>query len=144
MKVAVLYESMTGNTRRAAELIAGAVTALGEEARVMSARNVDDLHFLAQADLVFVGTWVDGLIVAGHRPGGSKALKKLPTLSGKSVAVFNTYAVHQGAMLRKLARLLERDGAVVVASKGFKRTDLQRGLKDFVADALSAIPAPVS
>jgi flavodoxin len=140
VKVAVLYESKTGNTRKAAELIGGAIAALGEDVRVMSVRNVDDLHFLASADLVFVGTWVDGVILFGHRPGGAKALRRMPTLSGKHVAVFNTYAVHQGGMLKKLARMLRRQGATVVASCGFRRTDLQAGLKEFVADALAATP----
>ncbi|MDH4147367.1 MAG: flavodoxin family protein [Acidimicrobiia bacterium] len=142
MKVAVLYESMTGNTRKAAELIGGAVARLGEEVEVMSVRNIDDLHFLSQADLVFLGTWVDGLIVAGHRPGGSKSIKAMPTLEGKPVAVFNTHAIHQGSMLDKLARLVERHGGEVVARAGFKRSNLSKGVKEFVADAVSAVPAP--
>jgi hypothetical protein len=146
VNVVVLFESMTGNTRRAAELIGGAVKAVGADVSVRPVRAID-FHELARADLVFVGTWVDGLIVAGHRPGGRTALAKLPVLDHKQVAVFMTYAIHAGGALGKFARLLEDEkGADVVAERLFKRSTLKGGgladgMADFVADALSAVPA---
>ena len=68
MKVVVIHQSRTGNTRRAAELIGGAVEAAGSSAIVRSASNLDYKE-LAEADLVFVGTWVDGLIGSRSRFG---------------------------------------------------------------------------
>jgi menaquinone-dependent protoporphyrinogen IX oxidase len=146
VNVVVLYESMTGNTQRAAELIGGAVKAVGADVSVRSLREID-YHQLARADLVFLGTWVDGLIVAGHRPGGRAVLAKMPVLDHKQVALFMTYAVHAGGALRKFARLLEeKKGADVVAERLFKRSQLKgdglaSGMADFVADALSSVPA---
>src|SRR5690606_27466732 len=93
MRAVVLYESMTGTTARAARLIAATVEARGGEASVYPVRAID-LKDLAEADVVFVGTWVDGLVVAGHRPGGAARLRALPVIDGKRVAAFMTYAVH--------------------------------------------------
>jgi hypothetical protein len=151
VNVVVLHESMTGNTQRAAELIGGAVRAVGCEVSVRPVRAID-YHELARADLVFLGTWVDGLIVAGHRPGGRGALAKMPVLDHKQVAVFMTYAVHAGGALEKFTRLVTDDkGAEVVAARLFKRGQLKGGqlngdgladgMADFVADALAAVPA---
>src|SRR5258708_6616542 len=54
MKAVVLYESMTGNTRRAAELIGGALARAGEEGAVHSITDFD-FHELAVADVVVAG-----------------------------------------------------------------------------------------
>ncbi|MEA3215074.1 MAG: flavodoxin [Acidimicrobiia bacterium] len=141
MNVVVLYESMTGNTRKAAELIGGAVKSVGADVSVRSVRNID-YHELAVADLVFVGTWVDGLILFGHRPGGGGALKNIPVLDHKQVAVYMTYAIHAGGALNKFAKLMrDGKGADIVAAKLFKRGSLEAGMGEFVADALSAVPA---
>ena len=144
MNVVVLYESMTGNTRRAAELVGGAAKLAGCEVSVRSVRAID-LHELAQADLIFVGTWVDGLILFGHRPGGSRALRAIPVLDRKQVAIFMTYAVHAGGALAKFGRLMRGLGGELVAARLFKRSQLSAGadaeVGDFVADALSAVPA---
>jgi hypothetical protein len=141
VNVVVLYESMTGNTRRAAELIGGAAKLAGCEVIVNSVRAID-YHDLAVADLVFLGTWVDGLVLFGQRPGGGGSLRKVPVLNGKQVGLFMTYAVNAGGALRKFRRLAEANlGADVVAARLFKRNHLQDGLPEFVADALSAVPA---
>ena len=77
MKVLVLFESNTGNTRTVAESIGGAARAAGAEVNVRSVRHID-LHELSTADVVFLGTWVDGLILFGHRPGGVGASQAYP------------------------------------------------------------------
>lgn len=135
MNVVVLYESMTGTTRKAAELIGGAAKMAGCEVSVRSVRE-PDYHELARADLVIIGTWVDGLIVAGQRPGGAAALKKLPVLQGKQVAIFMTYAINPGKALLKLSRMLQLDGANVVAAAQIKRNRVEAEVGKFVADAL--------
>lgn len=138
MFVVVLFESLTGNTRRAAELIGGAAKVRGAQVAV---RPMDafDFHELARADLVFVGTWVDGFIVAGQRPGRAGRLRKLPVLDRKPVAVFLTYAINPGRALAKTEAVLRGRGANIVASQQFRRDRLERGVEDFVEDALSSV-----
>lgn len=140
MKVLVLFESNTGNTRTVAESIGGAARAAGAEVNVRSVRHID-LHELSTADVVFLGTWVDGLILFGHRPGGGWRFAGLPALDQKRVALFCTYAVHgsQG-MLKGFTKMLARKGAVVVARQGFKRGHLDDGIMQFVADTFAEVP----
>ena len=68
MNIVVIHQSRSGNTKKAAELIGGAIASLGNRVSVRSTENLD-FKELANADLIFVGTWVDGLILFGHRPG---------------------------------------------------------------------------
>ncbi len=137
MRAVVLYESRTGNTRRAAEYVAGAAQAAGADViiRPVSDPPLDDL---ASADVVFIGTWVDGAIIAGHRPGGQRNLNTLPELWDIPVAGFMTYAVYPGKVTRALARYLTNKGANVVLARAFHRKRLPDGIAEFVADALAA------
>jgi hypothetical protein len=136
----VIYESLTGNTARAARLIAGAAAAEGAEVAVYPITEIG-LKDLAEADIVFVGTWVDGFVLFGHRPGRGGRLKSMPVIDGKRVAAFMTYAVHAGKALDKFARLLEERGATVVARTLLRRDRLEAGLDDFVRGALATVPA---
>jgi flavodoxin len=137
VNVVVLFESRTGNTRRAAELIGGAAEARGHTVAVHPVRDFD-FKELAVADAVFVGTWCDGLIVVGHRPGSARQLDKhLPVLDGKQVGVFLTYAINPGKGLRKLAGLLEAKGAEVVAGRTFRRDRLDD--VDAIASLVDAV-----
>jgi len=137
MKAVVLYESRTGNTMRAAELVAGALQAIGAD--VVLERVVDaPLDAIAKADIMFIGTWVDGGIIAGHRPGGQRNLNKLPGLWDIPVAGFMTYAIYPGRVTKAFARYLDRKGAKVVLARTFHRKRLPAGIAEFVADALAA------
>src|SRR4051794_12237867 len=138
MKAVVLYESMTGNTRRAAELIGGSLAAAGDDVAVRSVTNFN-FHELAVADVVFVGTWVDGLVLFGQRPGRAGRLRKLPVLDRKLVAVFCTYAINAGHALDKTAAILEARGAVIVGQHQFRRDRLERGVDDFVDDVRAKV-----
>src|SRR5437899_12083377 len=100
MKVVVLFESLTGNTKRAAALIGGGLQAQGAEAHVRPI-HAFDYGEVAAADLLVVGTWVDGFIVVGHRPGRVGRLLKLPVLDRKKVAAYVTYAINPGKALAK-------------------------------------------
>lgn len=140
MKVAVLYQSRTGNTRHAAELIGKAALKLGAtEAGMWPVTNVDH-HALAEADLVFVGTWVDGIVIAGHRPGQTGKLMQMPALHNKKVAVFMTYALHAGNVLEAFSGWLYRQkGADVVAATALKRSNLSEAkAEEFVKEAFVA------
>ncbi|HEY2815021.1 MAG TPA: flavodoxin family protein [Acidimicrobiales bacterium] len=138
MKVVVLYESMTGNTRRAAELIGGAAAATGAEVSVRPVTE-PDLHELSVADVVFVGTWVDGLVLFGQRPGRATRLWKLPVLDHKPVAVFCTYAINAGKALAKTTAIVEAKGARIVGTHQFRRDRLEQGVAEFVDDVLQSV-----
>lgn len=138
MKAVVLYESMTGNTRRAAELIGGAAAATGAEVSVRPVTE-PDLHELSVADVVFVGTWVDGLVLFGQRPGRATRLWKLPVLDHKPVAVFCTYAINAGKALAKTTAIVEAKGARIVGTHQFRRDRLEQGVAEFVDDVLQSV-----
>ncbi|HEX6237632.1 MAG TPA: flavodoxin family protein [Acidimicrobiales bacterium] len=139
-RAVVLYESLTGNTARAARMIAAEVEAAGWSVAVYPITSIG-LKDLAEADVVFIGTWVDGLIVAGHRPGGAGRLRRMPVIDGKRVAAFMTYAIHAGKALERFVRVLEERGGTVVAAALLRRDRLARGVSELVREALAAVPA---
>ena len=136
----VIHQSRTGNTRRAAELIGGAVAATGATVAVRSVGNLDYAE-LALADLVFVGTWVDGLVLFGHRPGDAGKVSQIPPLWDKKVVAFMTHALNPGNAADKLAGLLSGNGAEVVAARSLNRRRLEVEAPAFVAEVLAAVGA---
>lgn len=134
----VLYESLQGHTRRAAELIGGACRQAGAEVSVRDVTNVD-LHELATADLLFIGTWVDGFVLFGHRPGRAYKFNALPPIDGMPVAAFNTYAVNPGSMMKKFVRLLRGKGADVILTRQMRRNRLDAEVAPFVKEALGLL-----
>ena len=136
MKVVVLHQSRTGNTKKAAELIGGAVQSSGASVSVRSVSNIDYKE-LADADLIFVGSWVDGLIMFGHRPGDSGKIKKVPKLWDKNVIAFMTHALNPGNAAEKMASLLEEHGANVLATRSLNRHRLESETPAFANEALS-------
>ena len=140
MRAVVIYESRTGNTARAARLVAEEVAARGVEVTVYPISDIG-LKDLAEADIAFIGTWVDGLILFGHRPGRSGRIKAMPVVDGKRVAAFMTYAVHAGKALDRFSTVLEERGAEVVARTLLRRDHLDKGIADFVAASLATVPA---
>lgn len=136
----VIHQSRTGNTRRAAELIGGAVAATGATVAVRPVGNLDYAE-LALADLVFVGTWVDGLVLFGHRPGDAGKISQIPPLWDKKVVAFMTHALNPGNAADKLAALLSENGAEVVAARSLNRRRLEVEAPAFVAEVLAAVGA---
>ncbi|MEO7556514.1 MAG: flavodoxin family protein [Acidimicrobiales bacterium] len=138
MKAVVLFESLTGNTKRAAELIGGALQERGVEVKV---RPVDAFDYgeVAAADLLVIGTWVDGFIVAGQRPGRAGRLLKLPVLDRKKVAAYVTYAVNPGKALAKTVAVLESRGADVIARHQFRRNRVEADVPAFVEGLLASV-----
>ncbi|HKA85044.1 MAG TPA: flavodoxin family protein [Acidimicrobiales bacterium] len=139
-RAVVIYESLTGNTARAARLIGEVVARQGVDVAIYPVTGIG-LKDLAAADIVFVGTWVDGLVLFGHRPGRAGRIRAMPVIDGKRVAAFMTYAIHAGKALDKFADVLSERGATVVARTLLRRDRLETGLDDFVLDALATVPA---
>jgi flavorubredoxin len=139
-RAVVIYESLTGHTARAARLIGEAVAVEGVEVAIYPITDIG-LKNLAESDLVFVGTWVDGLVLFGHRPGRAGRIRSMPVIDGKRVAAFMTYAIHAGRALDRFAEVLEERGATVVSRALLRRDRLETGIDDFVRSALATVPA---
>lgn len=130
-RVLVCYESQGGTTARAAHGVARAFTGRGDQVRVAPITEVTWDELVA-ADTVVVGTWVEGLVVAGVRPAGAmrRWLERLPSLGGKPVGIFCTYAVAPRRSLEAMRQALERAGAEVIGQAAFGRRALGAGAAD--------------
>ncbi len=137
MKATVLYESVTGNTRDAGDLIAAELRTSGVEAKACAIDKAD-LQWLSDSDFVIVGTWVDGLFFFGQRPGRPWKIAKMPVIDGKKTAVYCTYATDPGKVLEKLQGIVERRGGDVIGGAAIKRSDLLGGASEFVDRLMSA------
>ena len=137
--IAVLYQTMRGNTQKAAEATGSLLADLG--ARV-SVRPVDryDIKEMAQADIILLGTWTDGFVLAGQRPGQLGKFKQLPTLEGKRVGVFTTCKFWPGSSVSKFANWAEFEGAQVIASHGWKSSALQEGAEELAKLVWAGVP----
>jgi flavodoxin I len=134
----VIYESLTGNTRRAAKLIAGDLTASGYPTIACPTTAVD-YQALHEAELVIVGGWTDGLFFVGQRPGRASRLRRLPALNGKRALCFVTYALDPGKTLEKLVAIVEGLGATVEGGMTIRRDKLAEGASEFVDRALENV-----
>ncbi len=132
MRVVVIYESLTGNTRKAAHLIADELVAAGHEA-VACATTAVDYQALHEAEVVVVGGWTDGLFFVGQRPGRASRLRNLPAMAGKRAVCFVTYALDPGKTLEKLSAIVEGLGATVEGGMTIRRDQLEAGAREFAA-----------
>lgn len=82
VNVIVIYESLTGNTKKAAGYIVDELIANGVGALACPTTDVD-YQSLANADLVIVGSWTDGLFLFGQKPASAGRLSQIPFLAGK-------------------------------------------------------------
>lgn len=134
----VIYESLTGNTRHTADLIAAELRAAGGEATVSPIDSVD-LTALSKADLVVVGSWVDGLFFVGQKPGRAGRLRGMPVIDGKKAAVYCTYAIDPGKTLSKLSAIVADRGGDVIGGLAIRRSSMEEGARDFVDRVLAAL-----
>jgi flavodoxin len=140
MQAVVIYESLTGNTRRAADLMRAALAPHGITVTAVCPVNDVDLRALQQASLVIIGSWTQGHFVIGMKPAGMGKLRALPAISGKKAVVFCTYALNPGKVLDKMTSTIEDLGAQVVGGMAFNRRHIAAGVTEFaqrVADALA-------
>jgi flavodoxin I len=135
----VIYESLTGNTRRAAGLIGGQLAAGGLDVINLSPANAVDLQALSAAELVVVGTWTDGMLVVGQRPGRAGRLQQLPAMRGKRAVVYCTYAINPGKTIDKLMGIVGGRGADVIGGLALHRRHLEEGAADFSGRLLGAL-----
>lgn len=140
MNAIIIYESLTGNTKKAAEFMAEELRAKGVGAVACSTTAID-YQALADAELVVVGSWTDGLFLFGQKPASAGRLSQLPFLNGKRAAVFCTYALETGKTLQKLETIIAGRGAEVIGGMAIRRNRLQEGSVDFVSRLLGVVAA---
>ena len=132
MRVVVIYESLTGNTRKAAHLIADELTAAGHTA-VACPTTAIDYQALHESEVVVIGGWTDGLFFFGQKPGRAARLRNLPALAGKRAVCFVTYALDPGHTLEKLTDIVEVLGATVEGGMTIRRDKLEEGARELAA-----------
>ena len=138
MHAIVIYESLTGNTRRAAEAMARRLADRGVATVACPITGID-YQALSEADLVIVGSWVDGLLVVGQRPGRMGRIAQLPALAGKRAVVYLTYALHPGKALQKLSDAVAGRGAEVLGGVTIRRDRTEAGVEDLVERILDVV-----
>ena len=127
----MIYESLTGNTAKAGQAIAAELTAQGLPTQAFPIKHID-YQALSRADLVIVGSWVDGLVLVGQRPGRLGRIKGMPALAGKRAVVYLTYAIDAGKALQKMSDAVTARGAEVLGGQLIRRDKLDEGVADFV------------
>ena len=139
MRAVVIFESLTGNTAKAGRAIAAELGAAGIVTQAFPIKEIG-YQALADADLVIVGSWVDGLVLVGQRPGRLGRIKGMPALGGKKAFVYLTYAIDAGHSLQKLSDAVTARGAEVLGGQLIRRDKLDTGVAEFCAGVLRALP----
>ena len=139
MKAALLVESLTGNTWKAAEVIG---TKLAQERWTitgLSKVGAPDLASVEAADIVLIGTWTHGLFVVGQTPWALGKIANLPTMRGKQAACFLTFALNAGKSIDKLSTAVGQTGAEVIGGLEIKRNYIDQHTDLFVERLLGAV-----
>ena len=139
MKAALLVESLTGHTWKAAEKIADNLVQEGWSITGLQPMRQPDHRAIQEADIVLVGTWVHGAFVVGQAPWNIGAIRALPALAGKRAATFCTFALNPGRTLDVMDRTVSRLGAEVVGGLALHRAKIARHSEEFAARLCGAL-----
>lgn len=125
-RVLVCFASEGGSTAAAAATIAEQFTQREFEVTVLPIDKVGPAQ-IAAADVMVVGTWVEGLVVAKVRPARAMRswLENLPPLGGRRVGVFCTYAINPRGALEEMREQLAGKGGVVIRESAFGPAQLR-------------------
>ena len=139
MKVLILFNSQKGHTQAAGEAMAQAARAQGHEVTVKAVSQVRASE-VDGADLLFIGTWVQGFILFGVKPANATLwVPALPALKGKPVAAFCTYKFNPRGSLQKLGEMLAGRGASIIGQQAFQRDHAVQNAEPLVKQALQAV-----
>jgi hypothetical protein len=139
MKAALLIESLTGHTWKAGERIANDLSQEGWEIVGLDRLRQPNHAALQAADVVIVGTWVDGLFIVGQRPFGEAAIGKLPPIAGKQAAVFCTFALNPRKTLDKMSAVVAGRGANVIGGLALHRAKIDEHAETFATRLIDAV-----
>lgn len=136
MKAAILAESLTGNTWKAAEKIGNLLQQEGWSITGINRVRQPDHQAIQAADMILVGTWVHGLFIVGQAPFGLGTISHLPSMKGKKAAVFCTYALNPAKSVEKLNRVVLGLGASSMGGVALHRAKLDAHCEEFVGRVL--------
>ena len=139
MKVALLVESLTGNTWKAAEMVAGHLQEEGWSIAGLDPLRKPNHSALQDADLVMIGTWVHGAFIVGQAPWAIGAINVLPSIGGKKVVNFCTFALNPGRTLGAMEKAAVRLGGDVVGGMALHRSKLAAHTEEFAARLVGAL-----
>ena len=139
MKAALLVESLTGNTWRAAEMIGTNLQQEGWSITGLSRVRRPDLASIQEADIVLIGTWTHGLFFVGQAPWAAADIANMPVMRGKKAACFLTYALDAGKSLDRLSTAVGRTGAEVVGGLQIKRNHIKHHSEVFADRLIGAM-----
>lgn len=141
MKASLLVESLTGNTWKAAELVASRLEEERWEVLDLHPLRRPDHSVLQASDIVLIGTWVHGAFVFAQAPWGDSAIRGLPSLVGKKVATFCTFALNPGRTLDIMAASAQTLGADVIGGLALHRSKLPVHTEEFARRLTDAVVA---
>ena len=124
MNIAIVYDSSTGTTAKAAEAMGKIMEAQGHQCQVRRVVEADPAG-VSEADLICIGSWIKGLFIIRQHPteGTMRFINQLENLEGKDAVVFCTYKLAIGSSLRQMASALEGKGAQVVGQFKYRGPD---------------------
>ncbi len=119
-RVLIAYASAGGTTAALSQTIADGLGIAGARVTLKPVDQVGAKE-LAAADVLVLGTWVEGLVLAKVRPAKAMRewLAKVPNLGGKPVATFCTFGVNPRGAGDELRDRVIAAGGVVVTSEVF-------------------------
>ena len=138
VKAAILVESLSGNTWKAAENVAELLQQERWTITGVSKVKYPDHQSIHEADLVLVGTWVHGAFLFGQAPWAANGIANLPAMRGKKAAAFCTFALDPGRSLDKLTNVLGETGAYVIGGLAMSRSKLDQHSEEFADRLLGA------
>jgi flavodoxin len=139
VKAALLVESLTGNTWKAAEQVAHLLQQERWTITGLSKVKEPDYASIQEAEFVLVGTWVHGAFFFGQAPWGVNTIANLPAMRGKRAAGFCTFGLNPGKSLDRLDRALGDTGAYVIGGFAMNRSNLDEHTEDFAARLVAAV-----
>ncbi len=139
-RVLVCYASHGGRTAEVARLVGEELADKGLFVRVLPVDRVGTAE-LAETDILVVGSWVKGLVVAkvGPAPELRAWLGALPRLGGMPVALFCTFDVHPCSTLEEMGAALTARGARVVTASGLRRGGTKMSAIAFARRVLAGV-----
>ena len=134
MKIAVMYQSLRGGTRRAANAIANSFQSSGATVGTYPVTNID-AQFVLDADLLVIGTWTDGLFGIGANRAQIGKLNALPDMSQRKASLFVTYEISPTKSLQQFEEWAQERGIDCVHQQGFKlRGPFSKAISDVEED----------
>ena len=134
MNIAIVYDSSTGTTAKAAEAMGKMMEEHGHQCHVQSVTDADPTD-VSEADLICIGSWVEGLFIIRQHPtaGSMDFVERLANLAGKKAVVFCTYKLAAGSTLSQMAKALEGKGAKVVGQFKYRGPEPNKAFTSFVS-----------